>query len=342
MFEPKLLIKIDTRFILTSFFILFISCMKLQAQYVEVTAEKGEGIYRLLTRNGLSASHHLDLFIELNKDRLGKDNSLLAGRKYRLPEAASAAPARAAGRTVRHEIFGKDYADVDIIDEQLKGAVYFLKSGHGGPDPGAVGKFGDWQLCEDEYAYDVTLRLARNLIQHGATVYMIVRDPNDGIRNDSYLKPDKDEVCYPNQKIPLNQLKRLQQRTEAINELSVKHRGSFQRMVAIHVDSRSHGENIDVFFYHDQASKTGRKTATILHKTFQKKYDRHQPGRGYKGTVSDRNLYVVRNSIPVSVYIELGNINHKRDQQRFIIPSNRQALANWLYEGLLEDYKTNK
>lgn len=307
-------------------------------QNVEVVAKEGDGIYRLLIRNGLPASYMND-FIELNKDRLGRGNTLFAGRKYKLPVKADGAVVKAGGRTVSYPIFGKNYADVDIIDDKLKGAVYYLVSGHGGPDPGAVGRYNNWQLCEDEYAYDVTLRLARNLIQHGALVYMIIRDPNDGIRNDSYLKSSKDEVCYPDDPIPINQLRRLKQRTDAVNKLYQKHKGSFQRMIVLHVDSRSRGQNIDVFFYHDKQSSSGKKAANTLKNTFQRKYDQHQPGRGYKGTVSDRNLYVVRNSYPVAVYIELGNINHRRDQQRFIIPSNRQALANWLYEGLSEDFK---
>jgi N-acetylmuramoyl-L-alanine amidase len=113
-------------------------------------------------------------------------------------------------------------------------------------------------------------------------------------------------------------------------------------MIAIHVDSRSHGENIDVFFYHDKRSNTGFKAANILLKTFQDKYNTHQPGRGYQGTVSTRNLYVVKNTYPVAIYIELGNINHLRDQQRFIYTDNRQAVANWLGEGLITDFKTNK
>ncbi|HKI89513.1 MAG TPA: N-acetylmuramoyl-L-alanine amidase, partial [Draconibacterium sp.] len=231
---------------------------------------------------------------------------------------------------------------VEITDNDLKGAIYYLVSGHGGPDPGAMGHYGSHVLCEDEYAYDVTLRLARKLIQHGATVYMITRDPNDGIRDESYLKTDKDEVCYPHQIIPLNQLRRLRQRTAAVNELYKSNRDAFQRMVVIHVDSRSKGENIDVFFYHDKRSKTGTKTTKILQKTFQDKYNEHQPGRGYRGTVSTRNLYVVKNTYPTAIYIELGNINHYRDQQRFIIADNRQALANWLTEGLIKDFRTNK
>ena len=224
----------------------------------------------------------------------------------------------------------------------LQGAVFYLVSGHGGPDPGAVGKYNGKQLCEDEYAYDVTLRLARDLIQHRATVYMITRDKNDGIRDGWYLAPDKDETCYPSLKIPYKQTTRLRQRRDAVNKLYKKHKGKYQRLVVIHVDSRSKGENIDVFFYHDSRSKSGKKLCYNLRNTFDKKYQQHQPGRGYKGTVSSRNLYMLKYSWPVATFIELGNINHTRDQQRFIKRDNRQALANWLFEGLVEDYKNNR
>ncbi len=316
------------------------------AQQTEVVAEKGDGIYRLLSRHGLETQEYINAFIELNKSDLGQDNTLIEGKKYKLPGSlvndAITTTAASSERYIRYEIFGKNYEDVEITGDQLKGAIYYLVAGHGGPDPGAIGKYENHNLCEDEYAYDVTLRLARNLIQNGATVYLITRDPNDGIRDESYLKADKDEVCYPSLTIPLNQLKRLNQRTEAVNKLYRQNRNAFQRMIAIHVDSRSHGENIDVFFYHDKQSKTGEKAARILQSTFQEKYDRHQPGRGYQGTVSNRNLYVVKNTFPVAVYIELGNINHRRDQQRFIIADNRQAVANWLSQGLITDFKTNK
>jgi N-acetylmuramoyl-L-alanine amidase len=51
---------------------------------------------------------------------------------------------------------------------------------------------------------------------------------------------------------------------------------------------------------------------------------------------------VVKNTYPVAVYIELGNLNHQRDIQRFILENNRQAVANWLAQGLVSDFKTNK
>jgi N-acetylmuramoyl-L-alanine amidase len=244
--------------------------------------------------------------------------------------------------TKTFKIFGPAFQQVKITGSALNGAVYYLKSGHGGPDPGTMGKYKNHTLCEDEYAYDVILRLGRRLIENGATVFFIIRDPNDGIRDREFLTPDKDEVCYPDKTIPLNQVERLKQRTNAINSLYAANAGKFQRMVSIHIDSRSKRKNIDVFFYYDKVSMKGEKAARILKTTFEEKYRRHQPDRGYQGTVSPRNIYVLTHSKPVSVFIELGNIHHSLDQQRIISPNNRQALANWLAEGLIRDFRTNK
>ncbi len=349
----------------------FFSCFISHAQnYPTVKAQKGDGVYTLLKRHGLSPSKYMDQFIELNKSNLGPGNSLLVGRTYKLPveknsgttspeekpaagakpstaetkqpetKSSSSSGAKAASAT--YEIFGRNYQHVTRIDNELAGGVYYLVSGHGGPDPGAIGHFGKHVLCEDEYAYDVTLRLARCLLEHGAEVYIMVRDPNDGIRDESILAPDQDEYCYPNLAIPRSQLARLRQRTNVVNDLYVKNKNKVQRLIEIHVDSRSKGQNIDVFFYHNDGSSTGRKLAINLHQVFKEKYNYHQPGRGYKGTVSDRNLYMLKYSYPPAVLIELGNINHRRDQQRFMITDNRQAIANWLAEGLIRDIKNNK
>lgn len=236
-------------------------------------------------------------------------------------------------------LFGKAYEKVNIIDNSLKGNYYYLVSGHGGPDPGAMSKYSGHSLCEDEYAYDVTLRLARQLISRGAIVYIITRDKNDGIRDSEYFKCDKDEYCWPNQKIPLNQVKRLRQRAGAVNQLFKKHKkkAKKQRCVVIHVDSRSKKEQIDVFFYHHRYSKTGKNLANKMQKTFEDKYKKYQKGRGYNGEVTSRNLYMLTKTLPVTCYIELGNIRHERDRKRIILKNNREALGKWLYEGLASE-----
>lgn len=246
-------------------------------------------------------------------------------------------------KTVTEPLFGKDSERVEVTDQPLKGSLFYLVSGHGGPDPGAMGKIGNNILCEDEYAYDITLRFGRELMRHGAKVFFIVRDPHDGIRNDLYLASSKDEICYPDKEIPLNQVKRLKQRVDAINILYRSERGvGYQRCIELHVDARETKKNIDLFFYFHQGSKKGERLATTMRDAIERKYQLKQPGRGYSGDVSTRALYMLEKTIPTAVFVELGNINHFRDQQRLIYENNRQALAKWLCEGVIEDYRKSK
>ena len=91
--------------------------------------------------------------------------------------------------------------------------------------------------------------------------------------------------------------------------------------------------------YHHPNSRSGKKLAGRLKTKFKEKYALFQPNRKYHGTVSSRNLYVLRNTHPTAVFIELGNIRNTKDQRRFVLKDNRDALAKWISEGLEEDYK---
>jgi len=233
---------------------------------------------------------------------------------------------KAKGRN--YPIFGKKYAYTPQVNQLLKGKVYYVVSGHGGPDPGAVGKRAKMELCEDEYAYDVALRLTRLLIAHGATAYMIIRD-NDGIRDGKYLECDTDEVVWGGAKLPRSQKPRLFQRSNKINELYEKHKKQG------HIDSRSKKERADVFFYYFPDSKKGKKLAQRIHRVIGNKYRKYRSSGKYSGTVTGRDLHMLRECKPTSVYIELGNIRNPSDQKRFVIQSNRQALAQWLFQGLV-------
>lgn len=240
-------------------------------------------------------------------------------------------------RYEKFPIFGSSYEKTPIYTDNLKGQIYYLISGHGGPDPGAIGEKEGHQLCEDEYAYDVTLRLARNLLQHGATVYMITRD-TDGIRDEEYLESDKDETVWFNQKIPYNHVKRLRQRTAKINELYEKHKSEgakIQRVIEIHIDSRYVEQKVDIFFYYYPGSTAGQTLANQMYSTIKAEYEEHQKNRGYSGVVKGRDLHTLREAKPSSVYIELGNITNEFDQKRLLIVNNRQAIANWLAQGVI-------
>jgi N-acetylmuramoyl-L-alanine amidase len=327
-----------------------ISNISVSAQSDKDTPRNGEGIHLFLKRNKRTGSGQYERFLELNKGKFGRNNSLLMGVAYTLPPLSGKqspetqdkpAADKQNSKTKINKLFGSKYQEYTIKSNKLKGTCFYLSSGHGGPDPGAIGKVYGYELHEDEYAYDITLRLARALLEEGATVHMIIQDAVDGIRDDRYLSNSDRETCM-GEEIPLNQVKRLQQRSDKINSLAKRTKEKYKRAVFIHVDSRSQKEQLDVFFYWAPESSRGKKLANTMRAAFESHYDKHQPNRGFTGTVGERSLYVLDKTATVSIYAELGNIQNSFDQRRFLDPNNRQALANWMCRGFITDYENWK
>ena len=156
-------------------------------------SKSGEGISSFLLRHNRSPKKYYYDFIELNKQKLGKNNVLKVGVTYVIPpvkkssgtsagnteaknttakgagiqQKSSKAKTTKIGTTINEPLFGKELANVKVTSNRLAGACFYVVSGHGGPDPGAIGRVGKHELHEDEYAYDIALRLARNLMQEG-------------------------------------------------------------------------------------------------------------------------------------------------------------------------------
>ena len=310
--------------------------------------QKGEGILALLRRNNRTEAKHYDEFIRLNKDKLGKSNTLTMGTVYLLPPLATADSNKKKNtnekkRMGTQPLFGEKYRNYEIKDNALAGACFFLSSGHGGPDPGAIAIVDGRELHEDEYAYDITLRLARNLLEHNATVHIIIQDSYDGIRDDMYLNNSRNETCM-GKEIPLIQSERLKQRTDEINNLSFRAKEKYQRAIFIHLDSRSKTRQLDVFFVYQNVKENrdrSLKLARTMQRTFRRLYKKNQETRGFSGIILTRSLYILTNTKPVSILAELANMQNQFDQRRFLLENNRQALANWLCIGFIEDYQSS-
>ena len=156
--------------------------------------------------------------------------------------------------TGKEPLFGKSLATYTISSRELAGATFYLVCGHGGPDPGAIGTYQGHKLHEDEYVYDIVLRLGRELLMRGAKVHFIIQDKKDGIRSGAILKNSKRETCM-GKAIPLDQVARLRQRAQQIDQLAKKDKSAYKRAIFVHIDSRSQGKQTDVFFYHAPGSK---------------------------------------------------------------------------------------
>ncbi len=296
---------------------------------IDVRPRAGEGIWSLLRRSGVEPSaESVAEFKALNAGKLRNGSELRRDVTYRVPSKA---------RVVA--LFGNDYQNVPLKSDLLKGHVYYIVGGHGGPDPGTLGTYNGKTIPEDEIAYDTALRLARELMMVGATVHVIVQDKNDGIRDEKYLPVDRDEVYLGGKKIVLNQAQRLRTRTEVINKLYDQHRKTAlsQQVISLHVDSYGHAIEPQVDVHFIVGSRSGASLAQTIRSTVEAKYDYYQPDRGYNGAIKMRNLMILRETKPTAILIELGNIRHRGDQHRLLKPTNRQTLAEWIKEGLVRE-----
>ena len=311
---------------------------------------KGEGTIAFLKRYGCT-ENDIPEFERINKGKFGKNTTLRLDTYYTIPAKGSNQGKKDSkeepkstniGKIYTEPLFGKAKEKYSIQTNQLKDACFFLVSGHGGWDSGATTKINGYEIHEDEYAYDVMLRLARNLLEHGATVHIIIQDPNDGIREERFLKNSSNETCM-GEPIKSPDIPKLEQRTNKINELSQKSKAKYQRAIFIHIDSFDDSKvGIDPYFFEQNNSAASKKLATAMRTVMKAKYGKHQPDKLFKERIREQNIKVLRDTKVPSVLVELANIQCPKNHERLLSPNNRAALANWMLEGFIKDYQSEK
>lgn len=303
---------------------------------------EGDGILSFLRRWNRIDTTYVREFIDLNSERINAQGGLELGTVYLIPPLHPGdvyPPVEATYQPTDRKIFGEKYKDFTVVSDNLKDACFYIVSGHGGPDPGAITRVIGRELHEDEYNYDFSLRLARNLMMQGATVYVIIQDEYDGIRDERFLTNNNTETCL-GEPIPKSQIDRLKQRVDMVNDLYARDKGRFNyiRAIEVHIDSRNPREQIDLFLYYADNPQS-RLTSYTVRNEILKQYKKHQPNRGFIGNVSHRNLYILRELDPPPIMVEVGNFQNARDRLRILDPNNRQAIANWLTSAFVEDVK---
>ena len=89
------------------------------------------------------------------------------------------------------QVLDKFRSQIDAMETKsnaLRGWHIVIDPGHGGLDPGAIVSVADGGgnplvITEDEYVYDISMRLYQTLLSHGATVSLTVLSPDHHIRD---------------------------------------------------------------------------------------------------------------------------------------------------------------
>jgi LysM repeat protein len=236
------------------------------------------------------------------------------------------------------EVMGK-------LDDRLAGWHFVLDPGHGGIDPGTIVTAMDadgnrYYVVEDEYVYDMTLRIYALLKAHGADVTLTLLAPNHLLRSNSPVSNTfvndhneilNDPVWNRNNRPatwPKGNQRYLEKRIE-IAEKAVKGTPADRQVfLSFHADNDEPTGNAITLFYHENSRSADRVSRDFARKLL--------PAMGAGSRVKGRNLAVLRNNpIRYKLLVEMRNLAFDEHIWAIRYEQRRQRDAEKVVEALL-------
>ena len=224
----------------------------------------------------------------------------------------------------------------------LYGWVVVLDPGHGGMDPGSSAFHGGQRVVEDEYVFDVVLRVRRIAKAKGAIVAVTLKD-SVGERNwdASKVFPDsRTERFVLDNTVARALTNGLRKRLRYGNGISRKYPRHRQAWISVHFDVLGRNDEID------GVRIIAANTDLRLAKTLEHSFGTVKRLRDDDPVVASgdrdhgmRRLFILgsRNRIKEKVLIELGNFNNRVDLWRIRDWKVREAYARAIVQAL-ENY----
>lgn len=226
----------------------------------------------------------------------------------------------------------------------MTGKVVIIDPGHGGNDPGSSGMHNGKRVVEDEYVYDVALRLVRRIKASGGVAYLTIRKPN--VRAPRDLKVQE---VFPNERDEVFALdgtrvvagsrglaKRIAYGNTIWNKAKKRSRVAW---ISIHFDVV--GKKSDIQGVRIIAADCEGSLAKALGSGFETAH-RLRTEFPVVGSGDEnhgiRNLFVLglRNKVRDKVLVELGNFQNSTDLWRIRNPVVREAYAQSIVRGLAD------
>ncbi|MCL6273862.1 N-acetylmuramoyl-L-alanine amidase [Muricauda sp. 2012CJ35-5] len=279
-----------------------------QEDYYTVTAQKGDGIYSILRKQGLDPVKHYESFVLLNEKDI-KDGSLLhVGREYKIPVTDDSYKKKGmilmADNSTEKPIFDKELGQMSHSGSALKNAVYYII-------------LEDSSAAASSFMDDVSKNLAAKLLEQGASVFVM---------------GGEEEA-----KIALTPQERLGNYVASINKRFLQNQGKYQRLLVIKSNGTIQSGNLDVMVFHHDKSEQGQRMAENLQQVF-KKNSIVKREEASSQTFEDKNmLFLAKNALPAVSLITLSK-QEKTGDEVISVRSDKRKFANWITDGILKDY----
>lgn len=194
--------------------------------------------------------------------------------------------------------------DKKIWSWTLGNRVVVIDAGHGGVDPGAVGK---GKVLEKDVTLAVSKRLQALVQQSGAKTIMVREDDSDLGTSQGLLKRKREDLAQ-----------RIQLAMDAQAEV----------YISIHANSFSDAKLTGAQTFYHSDSPEGK----LLAQSIQQELNSMTNGkRLIKG---NQDIYVLKKAHQAAVTVELGFLSNLEEEQLLTTPEYQEKLAIAIYQGL--------